>query len=89
LLILSVLPASTVLISFERALVVARKQTRSLTVAMLLELGAAIAVLVLGIFVLDLVGATAASWALLAGRVASTVYLLKPARVALQQLARA
>lgn len=86
LLILCLIPASTVLISYQRALVVSSRQTHSLTLAMVLELAGVAATLFLTIRVFDLVGATAAAWALVAGRAASTGYLMRPAAQALALL---
>lgn len=78
--ILVPLPALSVLLSFQRALLVHARATAPLTAAVLIELAgiaAAVAVLVHG---LDLVGATAAAIAFVAGRVAGNLFLIKPTR---------
>ncbi len=78
--ILCLIPATTVLISYQRALVVHFKKTSHVTWATALEVLGVIAGLVVGIVVLDLPGAVAAAGALMIGRIAANVYLLPPTR---------
>lgn len=73
--ILALMPALSVLLNLERALLVDARRTGPVTTASLLEVGAIAAVLALGIGVLDLVGATAAAVAFMVGRLAANVYL--------------
>lgn len=73
--ILIPIPAGTVWLCFERGILVARRRTTPVTHATGLEVGVIIAVLWMATGPLNLVGATAAGVALLAGRVASTTFL--------------
>ncbi len=74
--IIVVLPALSVLLSFQRAILVEGRRTRHITVASALEVSTvALAFIGLG-WGLDFVGATAAFSAFLCGRVASNVYLI-------------
>ena len=74
--IIVLLPAMSVLLSLQRAILVETRRTRHVTVASALEvLTVAITFSTLG-FGLDWVGATAAFSAFLAGRLASNTYLL-------------
>ena len=74
--VIVLLPALSVLLSLQRAILVGGRRTQHITVASALEVGTvAITFIALG-FGLDLVGATAAFSAFLAGRTMSNVYLL-------------
>ncbi len=73
--ILVAIPALSVLLSFERSLLVARRHTASITWATVLEVLGIVATLAVGIRLLDLVGAVAAASAFVVGRLASTAYL--------------
>jgi len=74
--IIVVLPALSVLLSFQRAILVEGRRTRHITVASAVEVSTvALAFISLG-WGLDLVGATAAFSAFLCGRVASNLYLI-------------
>ncbi len=73
--ILIPIPAGTVWLCLERGILVARRKTAPVTHATGLEVGVIIAVLWMATGPLNLVGATAAGVALLAGRIASTAFL--------------
>lgn len=74
--IMVLFPAMTVLLNFQRALLVANGTTLPVSVATALELAGIIVVLVICIFFLNLIGVVAAAIALIAGRAASNLYLL-------------
>ncbi len=78
--ILCFIPATTVLISYQRALVVHFKKTTHVTWATALEVVGVVAGLWIGIVVLDLPGAVAAAGALMIGRIAANAYLIPPTR---------
>ena len=78
--ILAILPALSVLLSAQRALLVHSHRTGPITGATLVELGGIVLVLLLSIHALDLVGATAAALAFLVGRIGANLYLLQPCR---------
>lgn len=81
--ILAVLPAFSVWLSIQRAILVQGRKTGPVTWATLLEIaGIAIALLVC-IGPLGLVGATAAAVAFIAGRLGANAYLIPPCRAAL------
>jgi O-antigen/teichoic acid export membrane protein len=73
--ILVLIPALSVLLSLQRSLQVAFRQTGPVTWASVTEVGGILLVLVLTLKWGDWVGATAAATALLAGRVGSNLYL--------------
>ncbi|HSK10590.1 MAG TPA: hypothetical protein VK911_13505 [Vicinamibacterales bacterium] len=77
--LLAIVPALDYLLSLQRALLVLARRTQLITTATAVE--ATVIVIVLGLAVarLDLVGALAASLALLAGRTAGNLFLLTPA----------
>ncbi len=76
--ILSFMPFFSVLLSFQRSIMVYGRHTRPVTVACAVEVVGILAVLFVGIHVLDLVGAVAATTALLLGRLAGNAYLFYP-----------
>jgi len=78
--ILAILPGLTVLLSFQRAMMVNVKQTHHVTWATSIEVTVAITVLLIGINVLDGVGAVVAAIALLLGRLGANLYLIPPLR---------
>jgi hypothetical protein len=86
--IAALLPALTVLMAFQRALLVSARLTRPLTAATVVELGAIAAVLSLGIFRLELIGVVAAIAAVTIGRIAGNVFLVGPCVVAIGRLRR-
>jgi len=78
--IIVLLPALSVLLSVQRAVLVEGRRTRHITVASAVEIAVVALVFVSLGWGLDLVGATAAFAAFLAGRTASNLYLLAPTR---------
>ena len=81
--ILAVMPALSVLLNLERALLVHGRRTRPVTTASALEIAGIAAVLAVGTGPLDMVGVTAAAAAFLVGRVTANGYLVVPVRRAL------
>jgi O-antigen/teichoic acid export membrane protein len=77
--ILILQPALTVLVSYQRASLVTSRTTRPITWATIIEVGS-ICLVLLGLVNLGWTGATAAACALLAGRMASGLYLLPKLR---------
>src|SRR5690606_24426727 len=77
------LPALSVLLSFQRAVLVQLRRTHPITIASAVEVGTvALAFIALG-WGMEIFGATAAFGAFLAGRTASNIYLLGACRRAL------
>lgn len=74
--ILVLVPGLAVMLSFQRAVLVYAKRTMPVTAATMIEVVGIVAVLSIGVFVLDAVGAVAAAFALLLGRIGANVYLL-------------
>lgn len=72
------LPALSVLLSFQRAIIVQGRRTRPITVATGLEVGMVAVLFTLLGWTVGLVGVTAAMLAFLGGRLASNLYLLRP-----------
>ncbi len=80
------LPALSVLLSYQRAMLVQTRRTRSITIASAVEVGTvALGFVILG-WGVGLVGATAAFGAFLLGRAASNVYLFGVCRRALARV---
>ena len=77
-MILSAIPALSVLLSLQRAILVKARRTWPVTVATLIEISGIVAILFLGIHGLDMVGAVAAAAALLGGRIFGNLYLIRP-----------
>ena len=71
-----VLPMLTVLMSFQRALLVNARTTRPLTAATVVEATGIGLILTIAIFGLDIVGVVAATSALVLGRIAGNAYLM-------------
>lgn len=84
--IAAVLPALSVLMSFQRALLVAARMTKPLTGATLVEVAGIAAVLSIAIFGLDVMGAIGATSALVLGRIAGNAYLGPPCFEAVRTL---
>jgi len=82
--VLCLIPALTLLISLQRAVLVATRNTAPVTWATLIEVGAALVVLTTAVFALGVVGATAAAIALLIGRIGANLYLVPPVRGSLR-----
>ncbi len=78
--ILSVMPALTVLLSFQRALLVSLRSTSLITGATVVEVAGIVITLAVAITLLDAVGAVAAAAALMIGRLGANTYLALPLR---------
>ncbi len=76
--ILAPLPALTVLLAFQRAILMQGRSTRPITAATAIEVGGILLTVVLLTHGLGMVGATAAAIAFVAGRLASNTYLTGP-----------
>lgn len=87
--IAAVLPALTVLMAFQRALLVASRLTRPLTNATVVEVTGIAVVLTIAIVGLDVMGAVGATAALVLGRIAGNTYLARPCFEAVRGLRRA
>ena len=75
--IIVLMPAMSVLLSLQRSLLVARRDTGPITWASVLEVAGIGLVLLLTVGWLDFVGATAAAMAYLVGRAAANLFLLR------------
>ena len=75
LLIMGVFPSLTVLISFQRALLVQRAKTSPITAATIIEVGTILSVLYVAIIEFRAIGVNAAAMAFLCGRLAANAYL--------------
>lgn len=84
--ILSVLPAFSFLLAFERGVLVHAHRTTPITVATLIELTTIAMTLTIGIHVLDAVGAVAAAVAIVLARTLGTAWLLAPCIAALKHV---
>jgi progressive ankylosis protein len=78
LIIISIMPALSVLISFQRSILVANKNTSPITPATAIEVIGILLVLFLLINGFYLVGAVAAMTAFIIGRIGSIIYLIPP-----------
>jgi hypothetical protein len=81
--ILTILPALTVLISFQRALLVKNERTTPITIATSIEVVAIFTILFVAIAVFYPIGALAAAIALVVGRLSANTYLFIPCKKAL------
>jgi progressive ankylosis protein len=77
--VLSLMPALSVLLNLERALLVHGRRTGPVTTASLLEVLGMAATLAVGVMVLDAVGVMVAAVAYMVGRLAANLYLARPA----------
>jgi Na+-driven multidrug efflux pump len=75
LFIMVIFPATTVLISMQRALLVKHGDTKPITIATLIEVIGIIVILYVGIIHLDAIGVYAAVSAFVGGRLAANLYL--------------
>jgi hypothetical protein len=75
LIIMAIIPALTVLICFQRAVLVSDKNTASITWGTAVEFTMIILIMLLSIKVFSLVGAIAATTSFVIGRLAANVYL--------------
>jgi len=80
--ILVLLPALSVMLSLQRAILVHGRNTAPITWATALEIGGIVAALWIGTAGLNLVGATAAAIAFIAGRLLCNAALIRPSRIA-------
>lgn len=80
--ILVMLPALSVTLSMQRAILVHGRNTAPITWATALEVGGIVTALWIGTAWLSLVGATAAAIAFIAGRILCNVALIRPCRLA-------
>ena len=80
--IMSVMPFLTVLLCFQRGVLVAARTTRVVTVGTAVEVGGVLLLLVCGVEGLALVGAVAAAGAYVVGRLAAVGYQRSPVREA-------
>jgi hypothetical protein len=76
--ILSIMPAMAVFLSIQRAVIVHSRATGPITWATFVEFVGVVAMLFIGIHWLDMVGATAAAVAFIAGRLTAHACLLRP-----------
>jgi hypothetical protein len=76
--ILAIMPGLTVLLSFQRAVLVVHKHNAPITVATGLEVLMIVALLFFSIHYFDMIGITAAALALITGRLLANGFLLKP-----------
>jgi hypothetical protein len=76
--VLAFVPALDYLLSLQRARLVLARRTRVITAATAVEASVVAAVLAIGIGSLDLVGATVAAAAIVAGRLCGNLFLLAP-----------
>ena len=76
--ILALMPGLTVLLSFQRAVLVVHKHNAPITVATGLEVLVIVGLLFVSINYFDMIGITAAALALITGRLLANSYLLKP-----------
>jgi hypothetical protein len=78
LMIMSIFPALTLLISYQRAVLVHKNFTAPITLATIIEFSVIVLVMFIAINTLELVGAVAATASLVLGRVCSNIYLTFP-----------
>lgn len=83
--LMAAIPGLTVLLSFQRCLLVISRKTGPITLATIIEVVGIAAVLFLTIRYLDVVGAVAAALGFLLGRLASNLYLMYPYVQAVRQ----
>ena len=82
--ILSLFPGLTVLVSFQRAILVKNEKTAPVTIATSIEVAAIFAILFVAIGVFNPVGAVAAAIAYVSGRLCANMYLINPCKKALK-----
>jgi hypothetical protein len=84
--IMVLMPGLSVMLSFQRAVQVSSRETGHLTWATILEVIGIIAVLFIMTFYLNIIGAIAATTALMIGRILANSYLINPNKRARQNL---
>ncbi len=77
--IMAIFPMLTVLISFQRALLVDARKTKYITFATILEFSGIVIVLIAALKLLAVVGVIGATAAFVFGRIAANIYLARPA----------
>lgn len=80
--IMSFMPLLTVLVCFQRAILVSARTTRAITAGTVVEVGGVLLLLFAGVDGLAMVGANAAGCAYVLGRAAAVLYLNNPSRKA-------
>ncbi len=78
LMIMAIFPMLTVLISFQRAILVDAKKTKPITFATAIEFCTIVLALIVGVKFLSLVGVIAATVAFVIGRIGANIYLIIP-----------
>jgi O-antigen/teichoic acid export membrane protein len=78
LMIMSIFPALTLLISYQRAILVHKNFTTPITLATIIEFSIIVIFLFIAINTFNLVGAVAATASLVLGRISSNIYLTFP-----------
>ena len=77
--IMAILPMLTVLISFQRALLVDARKTKHITFATIIEFSGIVIILIIALKLLSVVGVIGATAAFVFGRIAANIYLARPA----------
>lgn len=85
LMIMFFFPALTVLISLQRGLLVAFRNTKPITTATITEVLIIVIMMIILVNELDVIGVVAAMFALVAGRVAANVYLISSSFVSIKK----
>lgn len=85
LMLYTIFPATTVFISFQRAILVFYRKTNPITYATIIEVVGIIITLIITIKFLSLVGVIAAILAYTLGRIAAIIYLIRPFNLALEK----
>lgn len=85
LMIMFFFPALTVLISLQRGLLVASRNTKPITTATITEVFIIVIMMIILVNELDVIGVVAAMFALVAGRVAANVYLISSSFVSIKK----
>jgi O-antigen/teichoic acid export membrane protein len=85
LMLYTIFPATTVFISFQRAILVYFRKTNPITYATIIEVVGIIITLIITIKFFSLVGVIAAIIAYTLGRIAAIIYLISPFKLALDK----
>ena len=85
LMLYTIFPATTVFISFQRAILVYFRKTNPITYATIIEVVGIIITLIITIKFFSLVGVIAAIIAYTLGRIAAIIYLIRPFKMALDK----
>ncbi|MEJ2052851.1 MAG: hypothetical protein P8X42_02935, partial [Calditrichaceae bacterium] len=83
--ILVIMPALTLVLATQRAILVNGKYTRPITLATIIEIVGIIIILIISIHFMDAIGAIAAAYALVLGRLLSNGFLITRVRKVLNQ----